>query len=132
MSRPAARLSVADVVKAGLILEEIFGDTDIRVPEALGALTGAGLLASPVPKPAGPALRGHCCTNMALAVGYTCDDHPGEQVWQCPDFLVAYNASHDLYGLVIHDGGGSFMEIVYCPWCGARLPEGKALPDGDG
>lgn len=77
-------------------------------------------------------VRRHCCADMTLSAGFTCDDHPGEKVWQCPDYLVAYRASQDLYGLVIHDRGESFMEIMYCPWCGARLPEGKEDTDGDG
>jgi hypothetical protein len=28
------------------------------------------------------------------------------------------------FGLIIHnDGGGSVIQISFCPWCGTRLPE---------
>jgi len=27
------------------------------------------------------------------------------------------------YGIIIHDGGGSFYEINFCPWCGKRTSE---------
>ena len=26
------------------------------------------------------------------------------------------------YGITINDGGTSFQEIYYCPWCGKKLP----------
>jgi hypothetical protein len=29
-------------------------------------------------------------------------------------------------GLVVHDGGGSYIAIQYCPWCGAKLDEGRS------
>lgn len=81
-------------------------------------------------------VRRYCCADMALSAGFTCEDHPGETVWQCPDYLVAYLASHDVYGLVIHDGGESCVEITFCPWCGARLFPQRAVmevtADGDG
>jgi hypothetical protein len=25
------------------------------------------------------------------------------------------------YGLYVHDGGSSVIEILYCPWCGKKL-----------
>ena len=31
----------------------------------------------------------------------------------------------DEYGLIIHDGGSSYIDIKYCPWCGSKLPESK-------
>jgi len=27
------------------------------------------------------------------------------------------------YGLKIIDGGSSYLEINFCPWCGSRLPD---------
>jgi len=27
------------------------------------------------------------------------------------------------YGLKIFDGGTSYLEIHFCPWCGSRLPD---------
>lgn len=80
------------------------------------------------PRPAG----WHCCEDMALAVAQECPDH--EDPFDCPDYLVHFSPEHVFYGLVVHDGGGSAMEIRHCPWCGAALPEGPpegAEPDGD-
>jgi hypothetical protein len=38
----------------------------------------------------------------------------------CPDaFVTEMNGG---YGLMVHDGGSSAIEIAFCPWCGARLP----------
>lgn len=37
----------------------------------------------------------------------------------CPDsFIAEMNGG---YGLMIHDGGSSAVEIAFCPWCGAAL-----------
>jgi len=27
------------------------------------------------------------------------------------------------YGIKITDGGSSYLEINFCPWCGSRLPD---------
>ncbi|WP_088367765.1 DUF6980 family protein [Sphingomonas dokdonensis] len=38
----------------------------------------------------------------------------------CPDsFVTEMNGG---YGLMVHDGGCSAIEIGFCPWCGASLP----------
>jgi len=36
---------------------------------------------------------------------------------------VVYIPKFREYGLPILDGGTSFIAIVFCPWCGARLPD---------
>lgn len=36
-----------------------------------------------------------------------------------------YNAKFDEYGIIIHDGGASFSEIKFCPYCGSSLPQSK-------
>ena len=41
------------------------------------------------------------------------------------DTPVIYVRKFDEYGLKIFDGGSSFIEIKFCPWCGERLPESK-------
>jgi hypothetical protein len=38
----------------------------------------------------------------------------------CPDALI--NVVRGGYGLIVHDGGSSVIEISFCPWCGSRLP----------
>lgn len=66
----------------------------------------------------------HCCKTMSDNVNYTCEEH--NDPFECPDNLVFYNSKFDEYGLIIHDGGSSFIEIYFCPWCGTKLPESKA------
>jgi hypothetical protein len=41
------------------------------------------------------------------------------------DVLVAYIPKFDEYGIPVHDGGTSMVEIAFCPWCGTRLPGSK-------
>jgi hypothetical protein len=41
------------------------------------------------------------------------------------DNLIFYSAKFDEYGLIIHDGGASYVLIGHCPWCGQKLPESK-------
>ena len=39
--------------------------------------------------------------------------------------MITYVDKFDEYGLLIHDGGSSFILISFCPWCGTELPESK-------
>jgi len=39
----------------------------------------------------------------------------------CPDAFVA--EMNGGYGLMVHDGGSSAIEIAFCPWCGASLSQ---------
>lgn len=63
----------------------------------------------------------HCCEMMREQVEYRCPD--GHDPYECPDNLIAYNERFREYGLIIHDGGRSKVNIDFCPWCGAKLPE---------
>ncbi len=64
-----------------------------------------------------------CCKKMGLSVAYVCNhDH---DKWACGDVLIHYNEVFDEYGLVIHDGGASYVGISFCPWCGQNLPTSK-------
>jgi hypothetical protein len=38
---------------------------------------------------------------------------------------MCYHPTFDEYGIIVHDGGPSFVVIAYCPWCGVGLPESK-------
>ena len=60
---------------------------------------------------------------MEKAIALNCDEH--SDMYACPDVLIAYSEVFDEYGLIIHDGGCSSMNIFYCPFCGAKLPESK-------
>jgi hypothetical protein len=48
---------------------------------------------------------------------------------ECPDAMIA--TVRGGYGLIVHDGGSSVIEIRFCPWCGAKLPEIGDLPDSN-
>jgi hypothetical protein len=65
----------------------------------------------------------HCCERLRDVVSQTCDAHADPN--DCPDALVRYSPQYDEYGLLLHDGGTSAVQIAFCPWCGARLPESK-------
>ncbi len=54
---------------------------------------------------------------MAGQLAWKCDHHEGP--FDCPDALVL--KVKQSYGLIIHDGGRSLVEIQHCPWCGAKL-----------
>jgi hypothetical protein len=48
-----------------------------------------------------------------------CEVHESRS--DCPDALVTVVRGG--YGLFVHDGGSSFIEIAFCPWCGSKLPK---------
>lgn len=51
----------------------------------------------------------HCCKNM-------------ESHLQSGELEFKFNPKFREYGIVITDGGQSIQTIVYCPWCGSKLP----------
>ena len=65
----------------------------------------------------------HCCEPMEEALKLECSQHA--DVFECPDSLVYYSDRSNEYGLIVHDGGTSYIVIEYCPWCGAKLPESQ-------
>lgn len=69
----------------------------------------------------------HCCQRMESAVASECSLHPDR--FDCPDALLVHSASRGTYGLIVHDGGRSSVEIAYCPFCGASLRSEKTVPD---
>ena len=38
------------------------------------------------------------------------------------DVPVSYCSKFREYGVDVLDGGSSFIELTFCPWCGASLP----------
>jgi Domain of unknown function (DUF6980) len=60
---------------------------------------------------------------MSAQLSWHCDHHPHPQ--ECPDALVGYFPGSGRFGLYVHDGGSSFVEIQFCPWCGYRLAESE-------
>lgn len=61
-----------------------------------------------------------CCDMMHTNVSGTCDQHPDR--FDCADALI-HRWEDGCYGIIIHDGGRSGVQIAFCPWCGAKLPE---------
>lgn len=75
---------------------------------------------------------------MLQQLNWKCGDHPSLE--DCPDALIGRFGRRGDYGLFIHDGGSSHVEIAYCPWCGTRLrdeqgaqtqPQVYGISDGD-
>lgn len=62
-----------------------------------------------------------CCETMQPQLDWSCADHGSAP--ECPDALVGRFGTDRRYGLYIHDGGSSYLEIHFCPWCGTRLSE---------
>ena len=59
-----------------------------------------------------------CCDRMNSDLAQKCGLHPNRDA--CPDALI--DRVRGGFGLIVHDGSGSVIEISYCPWCGASLP----------
>src|SRR3954454_11418873 len=62
---------------------------------------------------------GACCESMLKQLNWKCADH--SSLADCPDALVGRFGKAGDYGLLIHDGGSSYVAIAYCPWCGTKL-----------
>jgi hypothetical protein len=56
---------------------------------------------------------------MDYDLDHKCEQH--ENRYNCPDAMVTVFRGG--YGLMVHDGGSSVIEISFCPWCGAKLPK---------
>ena len=61
----------------------------------------------------------HCCEQMTYFAEYRCSEH--ESPFDCPDNIIYYNPEKRIYGIIVHDGGSSFILIDHCPWCGKKL-----------
>lgn len=60
-----------------------------------------------------------CCRSMKDNV------NTHEDGFDQPDTLIYYDEKFDEFGIIIHDGGMSYVDINFCPWCGQKLPESK-------
>lgn len=61
-----------------------------------------------------------CCRMLEKnTIKEHCSHH--EDSFDCPDRLVVGPPESQYWGLIIHDGGRSYVIIEYCPWCGAAL-----------
>ena len=66
---------------------------------------------------------GHCCDEMVSALTFDCPQHADP--FECADQILCFNGLFEEYGLIVHDGGASYVCIGYCPWCGTKLPESR-------
>ena len=60
----------------------------------------------------------HCCEEMRSHLSQQCAIH--RDPFECPD-QVCHSEATNRYGLIIHDGGHSYLTIRFCPCCGQRL-----------
>ena len=65
----------------------------------------------------------NCCEAMNNQINLKCETH--ENDYDCPDKLFSFNPKFNEYGIIIHDGGSSAIQINYCPFCGTELPGSK-------
>ena len=65
----------------------------------------------------------HCCESMKKRINFKCTKHKNK--YDCPDAIIEYIPKFDEYGIIIHDGGSSYILINYCPFCGKKLPDSK-------
>lgn len=63
-------------------------------------------------------MKTFCCEEMARHINYDSRN-------LSPDEPIYYSEKFDEYGISIFDGGSSYFEIFFCPWCGSKLPESK-------
>ena len=56
---------------------------------------------------------------MKDKVEHLCPQH--DNPFDCPDAIIYRATLGRQYGIIIHDGGGSFIKINYCPFCGKKL-----------
>lgn len=62
----------------------------------------------------------YCCERMRYFIKKN-----GKSLGFDSDNVIYYALEYDEYGIVIHDGGISYITIQYCPWCGKKLPDSK-------
>lgn len=58
---------------------------------------------------------------MNNSLDFHCDNH--RDPFECGDYAIVYHPLFREYGLVIRDGGMSYLLIDHCPFCASKLPE---------
>jgi len=67
---------------------------------------------------------GFCCLEMANKIFESLDKN-GENIFNDVD-IVMRKWDDGTYGIPIHDGGSSIIEIKHCPWCGTELKKASS------
>ena len=63
-----------------------------------------------------------CCGSMEYYCGLAAGN---AEDFRLSDAIMLYIDKFDEYGIPVHDGGGSSVDIRYCPWCGKKLPDSR-------
>ena len=113
-------------LRRGVGVQHVGGHAQLVAERAGRALTAARRR-STRPARIGWVTVDHCCSEMKFQVDRRCEDHPDP--FDCPDNIVV-QVREGSYGLPIHDGGSSWFQIRFCPWCGQQLPGDESEPPG--
>jgi len=70
-------------------------------------------------KKAGINYKNYCCIDMAYRLIEDIKAKRSENINY--DCVITHYKKGKTFGIPIHDGGSSFIEIKYCPWCGKKL-----------
>jgi len=68
-------------------------------------------------KKAGIDYKKYCCVDMAY---YLIEDKKSKNQKEVNYDSIITQRRQD-FGIPIHDGGNSYIEINFCPWCGRKL-----------
>lgn len=64
----------------------------------------------------------YCCPTFREHIEAQCEQCGDRR--DCPDTILEKYSSDawnkDKWGIPVHDGGTSFVQIYFCPWCGAK------------
>jgi len=63
------------------------------------------------------------CVHMAYEASRVCESHANKS--GCPDMAIIYDARFDEYSIGPRGGGGDYVLISFCPFCGVVLPKSK-------
>jgi len=68
-------------------------------------------------KKAGLDYKKYCCIDMAY---YLIEDKKSRNQKEI-NYDTVITQRRKEFGIPIHDGGSSFIKIIFCPWCGREL-----------
>ena len=57
------------------------------------------------------------CSHLEDHSKFDCNEH--SDPYECVDMIIVKTSYG--YGIPIHDGGSSSVEINFCPWCGIKI-----------
>jgi hypothetical protein len=70
-------------------------------------------------KEAGIDYKKYCCVDMAY---HLIEDKVSKNKVEINyDSIITHTSKRKEFGIPIHDGGSSYIQINYCPWCGKKL-----------